>query len=200
MREKRGLRLVCMILVMVIGVAFMPASGLAASKTRTMKTYDAIVKGKTVYCTDGHSIYKVNKKTKKVKKILKRVPVDEGIVDLKKSGKYIYYIHGDTEGAFLCRVKASGGKEQKLTSIYSYVHGYYIKKGKVYAHYYDMTKDKDVKRVMKPNGKGKKITSVKAQNKHKASNKKGYKINSYTEKTSYLLLPKGKKIKLGKRW
>ena len=183
-------------LVVIVAVAFMPASAFADSggKTVKMKVYDDIYKsGNTIYVAAHSGLYKVKVKKGKVKKV-KRLFTRSWHYDLhgmKKKNNYLYFqgAIGAVSLSNLYRIKLSGGKAKELDSC-----RYYAIKGKKIYCYQDENEDDVRKWVMKLNGKGKKRTSTSARSIARKTNKKGYRVivkekGDYT--CDYLKTPKG---------
>ena len=200
-------KLVLVLLSLVIAVAFMPASAFASSKTMT--AYDQVIKsGNTAYCMTSAGIYKVklkNHKVKSKKKIFK-ANSEEPMYGkaMKKVKGYLYFKVEGPVGAFLVRVKTSGGKGKYLLNPDPdwCLDDYVISGGKIYYKLEGMKSNKYKK--MKLNGAAKKKTSVKAVLKTKKANAKGYKIIEKEKKKngdyyiySWLKTPKQKYL-LGK--
>lgn len=114
---------------------------------------------------------------------------------MKKKGGYLYYIAGsDAPGiGGLYRVKLSSGKKQRLDK--NCPENYVIKGNKLYFdYYYSEDSDKTVTKVMKLNGKSKKVTNVKIHMKSKESNAKKYRtVYKGKDETTYeyLKTPRG---------
>ena len=205
MRRKAGLILIAFI----VACSFMPVTASAAVPTST--TYDDVIKvsKKTAYCACAAGIYKVNLKTGKKKRLVKGNSFNHP-GQMKKKGKYIYYIAGGTSDQYgwLRRVKVTGGKAKTLAGGYVpyAVHEYMISGNRIYYGCYVEYDDDSGEpywegRVMNLNGSGKRALFLDFNSKRKRSNAKGYKV-VYKEKNGgakfYLKKPGGKKIYLGK--
>lgn len=196
-------RIMMCLMVMAVALAFMPAGSFAASKTIKSTFYNQVIKdGNTAYCAGAGGIYKVRLKNGKVKssKLVHEDPATgpySYVSSMKKKGNYIYF-NSATEGTvdYLMRIKATGGKAKTLltSNTDAWVDAVAIKGKKIYYKYNGKN------RVMSLNGKDKKSTSVKAVQKARKSNAKGYRViikekGSYA--IDYLKTPKGT-YKIGK--
>lgn len=167
-------RKILMILMMtIIAVAFMPVTASAASKT--MKVYDKVLKeGKYVYCISEAGVYKVNVKTGKKKTLGKRdTMIEEWFPGaMKKKGKWIYFLVNGPVGSSLQRVNVNNANWKILTVLDGehWVERYMISGNKIYYTWGSKN------RVMKLNGKNKKTTKTKPLMRHYTSNAKGYKV------------------------
>jgi Tol biopolymer transport system component len=183
MREKHFKRITTVLLAVMIALVFSAVSTLevsAASRTIKMKTYDDVIKsGNTVYCNTSDGIYKVNAKSGKAVRLVKRNP-EKSIWEMKKKGKYIYYKMTDEDTVYLYRIKITGGKAKKLYNGDSekWIMSYVISGKKIYytENRYESGNDKCYNKVMKLNGKSKKKTGVIAKEICKMTNKKGWSI------------------------
>ena len=202
----KGRRIIIVTLIAVLCIGCLTAASFGATKKKKETLYNVYVKGKYAYCGAYGGVYKVNLKTGSAKKLV--AITDCYNADLTYYKGYIYYIYSDNIRS-ICRVKTSGKNNKVLAKGFEFA----ISKNKIYyvtpkgGHYHG----KKLNRKMNLNGKHKKSTKYKAVNKYKMSNKKGYKIISKYERTSYdpefdeyveyereyLVTPKGKKVKLG---
>jgi len=200
-------RLVLLVFIIAALVTTLVPVSFASAKTKTkkMKVYDQVIKkGKYVYCSDNYSIYKVNLKTNKVKRLTK----PSSAFTMKLHGQFIYY-QKMTWGMsnYLCRVKTSGKSNKVLVSKDDSLD--YVISGK--RIYYNTLDDDDKRRVysIKLNGKNKKRANCKVKRIDKKTNKKGYKVINKESSdfddfdgtgyvVSYLKKPNGKKVKLAK--
>lgn len=158
----------------------------AAAKPRTMKTYGSIKSGNLVYGIGSSGIYKVNIKTKKVRRLVKLLENDWiSTNSLAKKGNYLYYIGGGPASSSLYRVNINNAKRKCLFSGVGGVNdrevvGYIIYKNKIYVHYLDRN-FKHKYTIMNLNGTSKKQTKVIVKNKGVRTNNKSYYVYS-TEK------------------
>ena len=186
------------LLMLIVALAFTLEPSMAATKKMTV--YSQVYKtGSTAYCLGDSGIYKVNLKTKAVKRIVKTTRHSQPM-NIKKKGSYIYYINFLPGDYSLCRVHIKTGKKKTLA--YG-VAGYAISGKKIYYGKYNYDTNKTSKRVMKLNGKNKKKTSIRGDFKEKKTNVKGYKIiTQYPDEEGvsskdWLKTPSGEKIYLG---
>ena len=182
-----------------------------ASNNKKMTAYTQVyVKGKYAYCLADKGIYRVNLKTDQVKRISKKISADEGNYQYFKLYKgYIYYEGFGTAAKSFYRVKTSGKKFKKLGKVFDFA----ISKGKIYYTAFSDKTGGEVDMQMSLSGKNKRRSAYHPKPKFKASNKKGYKVKSITEKDyettdnngvtwhiretgDYLVTPQGKKIRL----
>ena len=198
-------RLILLLLSIAALVTTMAPVSFASAKTKTkkMKTYNCIKSGKTVYCTNGNRIFKVNLKTKKVKKLVKGKYGYPSY--LKKKGKYLYYCDV-SQGleSYIYRINTKNNKKKILAHP---IYPAYAISGKKIYYKAVFVKDNgygDVhykNKVIKLNGKSKQNTKWKVSMKNKKTNKKGYYVTdnwdgqSWDPVTYYLQTPKGR-IKL----
>ena len=200
-------RLCAVFIIMTLLVSCFTSMAFGASGTKKMTYYGEVIKkGNTVYCNATVGIYKVNLKTGKVKALKEYDPVGaiqfgNGAGGMKLYKGYLYYMEAGAIGAGLCRVKVTGkAKPQNLLRYVNFnASRFAISKGKIYVEGIDRDSFKNVKRVMKLNGKNAKKTKYKVYNSFKPTNKKGYTIQtveSGVKYTKYLVTPAGKKIKL----
>lgn len=181
---------------LVVAVMFIPQPVSAASKSMT--TYNQVIKiDKTVYCTDGHGIFRVSLKSGKVKTLVSFVDEMDWrtIANMKSKGKYIYFVdYSDSIEANIMRVSKSKANARVLAQV-EWLKGYAIYKNNIY-----YTSDEPGKMKMALNGKSKKKTKYRAIMKEKNTNKKGYSVLSYIDDegyfVSFLKTPKGKEYLL----
>ncbi len=212
LRRKRLFRTVTAIalaLSLIMSCTFVSS---AASGTVKSKLYSEVIKsGKYVYCTDGHSIYRVNIKNNKVKRLVKEpIALD---ITMKLHKGYIYYMwSGEADYSDLCRVKAKGGGKKTLATDVEGIRNFAIKGKRIYYAHYNGDDPDNPKKVYDRNktlnGKNKKKNKVKGYATVKKRNAKGYTIvkkfssdfyenpNGYM--ITYLRKPNGKLVKLGK--
>lgn len=174
-------KILSVLLMVMLFVSVAAPQSFAASKTKKMKTYRTIVKGKYAYCTTYKGIYRVNIKTGKKKLLVKENGALNGwkYTNLKLYKGYLYFTEDrdDNYNHVLYRVKTSGKSRKELGAVKSYA----ISDGKIY---YTMMKDEDpdddlgpgniVKKQMKLNGKNKKKSKYDVKMTLKKTNKKGY--------------------------
>lgn len=182
-----------------------------ASNNKKMTAYTQVyVKGKYAYCLADKGIYRVNLKTDQVKRLSKKISADEGNYGSFKLYKgYIYYDGWGPAAKSFYRVKTSGKKFKKLGRVFDFA----ISKGKIYYTAFSDKTGGEVDMQMSLSGKNKRRSAYHPKPKFKASNKKGYKVKSITEKDyettdnngttwhiriigDYLVTPQGKKIRL----
>ena len=200
-----------LIIALIVAFAFCLEPSMAA--TKTMKTYDVIKSGSSVYCLAGTGIYKVNIKSGSVKKLVKNPGEYGHYRQMAKKGKYLYYIKGGTDvRGELYRVKISGGKTKKIAGSVAKnrcIQDYVIKGKKIYYKDMNGATGKTVTKSMKLNGKGKKKSSANVKSEECVSNVRGYTVmihrldkpeKGYYETVKYWLqTPDGKKFNLGKK-
>ncbi len=200
-----------LIIALIVAFAFCLEPSMAA--TKTMKTYDVIKSGSSVYCLAGTGIYKVNIKSGSVKKIVKNPGEYGHYRQMAKKGKYIYYIKGGTDvRGELYRVKTNGTKKKKIAGSVAKnrcVQAYAIKGKKIYYKEINATTCEAVTKSMKLNGKSKKKSSANVKSESCVSNAPGYTVmahrldkpeKGYYETVKYWLqTPNGKKFNLGKK-
>ena len=199
---------ICLMLtVSLIPIQGQAGEAHAASKSaKKMTVYDSVIKnGNTVYCSDRFAIYKVNLKTKSVKRLVKKIGYwDEYYYAMKKKGNYIYALYdmqGDCENLY--RISINGGGQKKLNKHQMIINKYYIKGKKLYYSGLKMDYDTQVRVVSKLNGSNVKKTKKKFSMKQKETNSdaKGYSTyvdNKHPYANTYLNLPDGSRIHLGK--
>jgi len=168
-------KLLLVLLIAMLFVSIAAPQSFAASKTKKMKTYTTVVKGKYAYCTTYKGIYRVNIKTGKKKLLVKENAAYNGwkYKNLKLYKGYLYFVEdrADDGNYVLYRVKTSGKSKKELGAVLSYA----ISDGKIY---YTVMKDDDpenfVKKQMRLNGKNKKKSKFNVRMTSKKTNKKGY--------------------------
>ena len=168
-------RIVSLLLITVLILGCFTTVSFGASKKKKMTVYYQVCKvGDVAYCSSEHGLFKADLKNGKSITVYDEVICEAG--GMKEYKGYLYFIdYGDISGD-LYRVKISNNKVQRLASV---VNEYAISKKKIYyVGYANIEGSKVKKRVMKLNGKGKKKSSYKVANKYKASNVKGYYIQS----------------------
>ena len=173
-------RIVSLLLITVLVFGCSTTVSFGASKKKKMTVYYQVCKvGSIAYCctgggSEGGGLYKVDLNTGKSITVYDDVICEAG--GMKAYKGYLYFIdYGDISGD-LYRVKISDNKVKRLASV---VNEYAISKKKIYyVSYGGISSSKEKKRVMKLNGKVKKKSSYKVANKYKASNAKGYYIQS----------------------
>jgi len=153
----------------------------AASGTKKMTAYRVVIKGKYAYCGAHNGIYRVNLYTESKKRIVKEnnEGFDFGPCYLKIFKGYLYYLSDGPILSPLSRVKLNGKNKKHLADVYEYA----ISKGKIYYTSYSFNTDKDIKRVMKLNGKNKKKSRYNVRMKYKDSNKSGYRVEQVLVRT-----------------
>ncbi len=209
---KKRMAIVLMLVIVISAFFSMPA---AAASGKVSKTgYHKLIKTKKyIYCADGYSIYRVNCKTKSVKRL---VTDENHIYNMQIHKGYIYY-GTYPMGPELClyRVKTTGKHHKSI----GYCHiingrkfnGYVVKGSHIY---YKNWKGKIIRANLE--GKKGKAVKIKLVNNTKKMNTEGYKIiiresddfyadydmcgNKYHTgyMVSYLRFPNGEKIRLGK--
>jgi hypothetical protein len=205
MKKRSTSILVIMILAAVLILSSITTS-FAGDGPVTMTLYnDVVKKGNYAYCCDEWSLFKVNLKTGKVKRLTsKNVPIG----DISVHGKYVYYMTYTTGTVAGVRRVRNDGKYDKELCFENELMGYVIIKSRIYYTYTDDNYNY-VMKSMKLNGTNKKTSYYDIKNTSKRSNAKGYKVikvksssfDPYEGKgyeTFYLKKPNGKKIKLEK--
>ena len=184
MKKYRSVLLVFIVAALI--TTLVPVS-FASAKTKTKKCtmYKLIKKGKYVYCQNGLHIFKVNLKTKKVKKLGALYGAN-----MKLKGKYLY-AYNNSQGLFganLYRYNVKTGKKKLLAKDVDQMNTLAISGKKIYYRKivkkgtYDFTYKK---RVMKLNGKAKKSTKIKGETKVKSANVSGYHVWDTFDRDTY---------------
>ena len=177
---------VFMMVFVFFSVVMVPTESYAAAgKTKSMTSYFCVKKGNIVYCANYEALYRVDLKTKKVKKIA----TDPGYIeDLKIKGNYVYYAEAGSgvSTSQICRVNIKTEKRQILVK--NVQQFYAISGNKIYytKGTFPGGKLKIKSYCMKLNGKSKKACKVKIKRKVKESDTKGYKVFRKKTKEEYL--------------
>lgn len=181
-----------------------------ASKTKTMTSYDQVIKNKSVaYCICGTRIVKVNLKNNKVTTIVKE---NKSIKAMKLYKDFIYYeVDAAINGAWLKRIKTNGKQKKYLTQVGWNSKGktwYVISGSTIYYRKYDRFDVGPVYKMTLAGKNKKKASGISIKMTEKKINAKGYKViskylytNDNTKMAYYdyrLQKPNGKKVYLGK--
>ncbi len=131
---KRALVTAICLFVIAAFLPISPASYAGGTTKVKMTVYTQVIKsGHTAYCSGAKGIYKVKLKNGRVKSKTMLVK-DTYVGEMKKKGKYIYYITG-SEGdvCHLCRVNIKTKKRATLITCYAPVYaGFVIKNNRIY--------------------------------------------------------------------
>ena len=113
----KGIRsfLIISFFTMLIMMVFVAPS--AYAKTVKCKMYNIIKKGNIVYCDNGHYVFKVNIKTKKVTKLAWTLGGPK-----KLKGKYLYMFNfsGGAFGTDICRINVKTKAKKTLAKDVNY--------------------------------------------------------------------------------
>lgn len=212
---KKSISLIAVLAVMLSFVFALSVESVSAKTIKTNVYCECCKVGSYVYCgSTNTSFYKVNLKTKSVKRLMKgsySYTTGPGPNQMKKYKNHLYISTcGGGAPGNLYRMNL---KNDKISKLASKVYGYFtIKNNKIYYPHFKITKVKgynhyapgSIDAVMNLNGKNKKKTaySVKSS-KIYYTNAKGYKVvyrDSDEESLAYLKTPKRGKIYLGKAY
>ena len=189
------------LMIITMLMASVPAGVFAATTKVKTRMYEIQVVKNYAYTTGNKGIYRVKLKNGKPvsKKTLFKAGSKYVCAHLLVKGKYVYFKKMADDKEYLYRVKKTGGKAKKLSSMGEFSEVAF--KGKKIYYTYPGETDDDgmvlntIKKVMKLNGKDKQDTKMTAVEIDKYYNKKGYKFtNGFTKKhvKIYLKTPKGK--------
>lgn len=169
---KKRITAIILIATLILG-CFTVASFGYSPKKKMMVYNDVLKKGNTVYCSAGGGIYKVNLKTKQVRRLVWIDPdYHDTAYGMKLHKGYLYYINPSPMIGYLYRIKTNGTGNKYLAM----VHYYAISKNKIYYESSNLDSWKRIHRQMKLNGKSKKKSKYTVKKKSKRTNAKGYGI------------------------